>query len=190
MGVKPEKKGIRALGIAECFRPGTAKSTLAGIVIRSDLIIDGFTFGETTITGDDATQTITNMHKHLNRNDINIILIGGAVLSLYNIIDIDQIHKETGVQTISITHKETQGLEDRIKHHFPDTWQQKLKAYQNLGTREKITLKTGYHLYARSAGIDPETAKKLLDKFTLQGAIPEPIRLAKLLAKAHLDGTS
>ena len=41
-----EKRGIRALGIAESFRKTSAYSTLAGIVMRRDLEIDGMVFGE------------------------------------------------------------------------------------------------------------------------------------------------
>ena len=40
-----EMKGIRVLGIAESFRKTNACSTLAGIVMRRDLVIDGMVFG-------------------------------------------------------------------------------------------------------------------------------------------------
>ena len=43
------KKAIRALGIAESFRKEDRYSTLAGVVMRSDLIIDGFVFGRSPI---------------------------------------------------------------------------------------------------------------------------------------------
>ncbi len=44
-----EKRGIRVLGIAESFRKTSACSTLAGIAMRRDLIIDGMVFGNVTI---------------------------------------------------------------------------------------------------------------------------------------------
>ena len=52
--------------------------------MRSDLIIDGFVFGSATLEGDDATDSILDMYRRLNRNDINVIIICGAVISLYN----------------------------------------------------------------------------------------------------------
>ena len=53
-----EKKGIRVLGIAEIFRKTSTCSTLAGIVMRRDLIIYGIVFGNATIEGNDSTQNI------------------------------------------------------------------------------------------------------------------------------------
>ncbi|MRN62297.1 MAG: DUF99 family protein, partial [Nitrosopumilales archaeon] len=53
-----EKKGIRVFGIAESFKKSCATSTLAGIVMRRDLIIDGMVFGTVTIRGNDSTQNI------------------------------------------------------------------------------------------------------------------------------------
>ena len=53
-----EKRGIRVLGIAESFRKTSTCSTLAGTVMRRDLIIDGFVFGNATIEGNDSTQNI------------------------------------------------------------------------------------------------------------------------------------
>jgi Uncharacterized conserved protein len=63
-----------------------------------------------------------------------------------------------------------------IKHHFPQSWQQKIQQYYKIGGRKKVVLKTGSTLYIRTAGVDDKQAVQILDKFTLQGAIPEPVR--------------
>ena len=82
-----EKKGIRVLGIAESFKKTRTCSTLAGIVMRRDLIIDGMVFGNATIEGNDSTQNILSMYRSLKRNDINCIMLDGLIISMYNIID-------------------------------------------------------------------------------------------------------
>ncbi|MGQ9719606.1 MAG: endonuclease dU [Nitrososphaerales archaeon] len=187
MHVHVEKKGIRALGIAESFKKGQSKrSILAGIVMRSDMIVDGFIFGSAEIGGDDTTDEIANMFQRLNRNDINVIILGGSVISMYNIIDIDSLGAKTNTPVISVTFGESEGLEPHIKHHFPDSWEKKLLAYKKLGGRDAIKLHTNYTVYVRPYGISLETSKRILDKFTIQGAIPEPIRLARLLARAKI----
>lgn len=188
MKVHVNKKGIRALGIAESFRKGDVKkSILAGVVMRSDLIIDGFVFGFATLGGDDATDQIIKMFEKLERNDINVIMLGGAVISLYNIIDIDKIYQYTNTPIICLTFEESKGLEPHIKHHFPQNWEKKLEAYKKLGNRVLITLKTGHNLYVRALGITLKDAEIILNKFTLQGSIPEPIKVARLLARARLE---
>ncbi len=53
MGFHTEKRGIRVLAIAESFKKTGAYSTLAELVMRRDLIIDGIVFGNVTIEGND-----------------------------------------------------------------------------------------------------------------------------------------
>jgi len=186
--VRLEKKGIRAFGVSESFRKGFGRrSILGGVVMRSDMIIDGFSFGSPKIGGDDATDEIVSMYRRLNRSDVNVILLGGVVISLYNIVDIDRVGEETGTPVICVTFEESEGLEPHIKRHFPRGWRRKLEAYRRLGSRERIRLKTGYEVYVRTSGLDVDQARRTLNKFTLQGAVPEPLRLARLMAKAKLS---
>lgn len=184
MRIKIEKSGIRALGIAESFRGDKGTSLLAGVVMRSDLIIDGFSFGSSTIQGNDATEAIIGMHNILGRNDINVIMVNGAIISLYNIIDVDRVNEITSTPVICVTFKESRSLTSNIMRRFGKEAGQKLELYRKLGKREKIQLKTGYRVFLRTAGIDIKMSTKVLDKFTLQGAVPEPLRVARLLAKA------
>ncbi|NMA11510.1 MAG: DUF99 family protein, partial [Methanomicrobiales archaeon] len=46
------KSGLRALGIAESYA-GREQSTLAGVVMRKDLRIDGVAFARVTVGGSD-----------------------------------------------------------------------------------------------------------------------------------------
>lgn len=184
--VHPEKKGMRVLGIAESFKKYNKKSTLAGVVMRRDLIIDGMAYGFATIEGDDATDSIISIHRLLAREDINCILLDGLVISMYNIIDGNRVAKETDLPVIAITFEDSSGLEDSIRHHFDD-WQEKVEQYQRLGKREQVILKTGKNLFIRCWGLDQKIAYNILDSFTLQGSIPEPIRIAKLAARSHAN---
>ncbi len=189
MRVKASKKAIRALGVAESFRKGSAKAFLAGVVMRSDFIIDGFAINRTTISGDDATDSIIALYSSLGRRDINLIMIGGTVISMYNIIDVNRVFQETGRPVIAVTYRPSQGIEDAIKKHFPDDWERKLEAYRRLGPRSEVKLKNGFKVFVRSIGIDDYDSKLVLNRFTFFGRIPEPIRVARLLARSllHLE---
>ena len=181
-----EKKGIRGLAIAESFSQDSKKSVLSGIVMSTDLIIDGFVMGHSTVGGDDATDTVLSMYKKLARPDVSFLLISGIVISLYNIVDLKRISEETELPVIGVTYEESEGIEDAIKHHFPDSYESKISEYSNLGPREKITLHTSYDLYIRNEGCTLLEVKQLLDKITLQGSIPEPLRISQLLANTLL----
>lgn len=174
------------LGIAESFKKSGKKSTLAGIVMRRDLVIDGIVFGSATIEGDDATESITSMYRSLARDDINCIMLDGLVISMYNIIDGERVLQETRLPVLAITFEDSRGLEDSIKHHFTN-WKYKLEQYQKLGEREKVKLKTGKDIFIRCWGLTRRRAIAILNSFTLQGSVPEPIRVAKIAARSHAN---
>ena len=181
-----EKKGIRGLSIAESFTQNSKKSVLVGIVMRRDLVIDGFVFGKTTISGNDATDEILQMYEKLNRFDVSYLLISGVIISLYNIVDIKKIHEKLKIPVIAITYNDSSGIEGALKHHFKDKAKPKIEEYQKLEERTKIKLKTNYEVYTRTEGCTFSEAKNLLNELTLQGSIPEPIRVAQLLARTIL----
>jgi len=178
------------MGVAESFRQEQRWSVLAGVVMRSDFVIDGAGMERTSVGGDDATSSIARLFRKFRRNDINLIIVSGAILSLYNIIDVDLLSKKTKLPVVCLTYKETAGIEDSIRRHFPEGAEKKLVAYSKLGKRVGLELHTGYRVYVRTAGIEPGSAKPVLDLFTLQGSIPEPVRVAKLLARSLLAARS
>ena len=179
------KKAVRALGIAESFVKGVNKrSVLAGVVTRTDGIIDGFTFSTATVGGMDATEKIIEMYQHLEREDINLLLLNGCIISWYNVIDLHKISDETHRPLICVTYEESEGLEKFFIELFPEDWQSRVEVYQENGLRTPINLDTGHTIYARFINIKLEETKVILNKFTLQGSIPEPLRVARLIARA------
>ena len=181
-----EKKGLRGLAIAESFRQDDKVSHLAGVVMRRDFIIDGFVFGQSTIEGNDATDSILQMHQKLDRDDISFVIISGLIISMYNIVDIKKIWINLKIPVIGVTYENSKGIEDAIKRHFPDSYKSKIEEYNKLGQRTKIHLHTGHDLYVRIEGCTIDETKNLLNAFTLQGAVPEPLRVAQMLAKTRL----
>jgi uncharacterized protein len=180
-----EKKAIRALGVAESFKKDQPISTLAGVVMRSDLVIDGFGAGTLKVSGSDATASVIKLFRGLKRNDVNAVMISGSILSLYNVLDIDAIYEALAVPVIALSfNKAVSDLAANISSRFPEKIaKSKIELLEKLGAADKIRLKTGYEVFVRRAGISENISNRLLDKFTLQGAIPEPIRVARLLAK-------
>jgi len=182
-----EKKGLRCLAISESFRQNSVKSILSGLVMRNDFVIDGFVFGSASIGGDDATDQILQMYNELHRSDINYLLISGLIISMYNIIDIKKLSNSLHLPVIGITYNESDGIENSIKHHFPNSFNYKLEKYRNLGPREKITLHTFHDIFVRYEMCSLFQVNKLLNKITLHGSIPEPVRISRLLANTLMQ---
>ena len=189
MTVRYFKKGIRALGIAECFRKGSSrKSVLAGVVMRADLLVDGFSFSVATVGGLDATDAVLRLYERLGRKDVNVVMLNGCVISWYNVIDLNEVAERTGKPLICVTYEPSPGLEEYFKRYFPTDWEERLAIYERNGPRKAVELRTGHRVFIRAIGMDEDEAKRVLDKFTLHGSVPEPLRLARLLARAVLSG--
>ena len=189
MKVHAFKKGVRALGVSESFvKHVSERSVLAGVVVRADLIVDGFSFATTTVGGMDATDSVIKVYENLARRDINIVILNGCVISWYNVIDLNRVSNTLGLPLICVTYEESPGIEAYFKEYFPKDWQERVKMYHENGSREQLTLHTGNRIFVRLFGIDREDAKTILNKFTLNGAIPEPLRMARLLARAVMHG--
>ncbi|MFQ5497545.1 MAG: DUF99 family protein [Nitrosopumilus sp.] len=182
-----EKKGLRGLVIAESFKPNSIKSIFSGIVMRRDFVIDDFIFGSATLEGDDATDTILSMYEALHRPDISYVLISGLIVSMYNIIDIRKLFDVIQIPIIGVSYNDSEGIEDSLKHHFPNSSESKIQAYQQLGRREKITLNTSHEIFVRLEGCEINDVKHLLDGLTLHGSVPEPVRVSQLLARKLLE---
>lgn len=182
-----EKKGLRGLAIAESFRQNSDRSILSGIIMRKDFVIDGFIFGSTALEGNDATEQILHMYDEIDRSDISYLILSGLIISMYNIVDIKKIHDSLHLPVIGITYNESAGIEDAIKHHFPKSFESKINEYKKLGKRERITLHTSHDLFVRYEGCTIYEVKQLLNELTLQGSIPEPLRVSQLLANALLQ---
>jgi len=178
------KKGIRALGIAESYS-GREQSVICGVAMRKDLRIDGVVFGTVTVGGTDATASILSLVKKLERSDINILLLGGCVISWYNIIDPLLLFQELSLPVICVTYEASEGLEADIEQHFPGDFE-RISKYLSLGERLPVILKTGRTIFIRSWGITDSDAGKICDDFTFDGKIPEPVRVARLSARAFM----
>lgn len=176
------KKGLRILGIAESFS-GREYSTLAGVVMRKDLRIEGFAVGSVRVGGMDATDTILAMIRDLKRRDLNAIMLSGCVIAWFNIIDPERIFSETGIPVIGVSYEESGGLDDEIRTHFPED-SARLEAYRRLGDRQAVPMHTGQTLFIRAWGISCEDAARLCSDLLLEGGIPEPVRVARLCARA------
>ncbi len=187
----PFKKAFRVLGIAESFKEDSSgRALLAGVVMRADGIIDGFSFGTCTLKGMDSTEAIIEMFRSLNRNDINLIMLNGCIISLFNIIDLNMVSRTTDLPLICVTYYPSEGVSENIKRRFPDDWEKRLSVYEANGPREEVKIWTNHIIYIRRIGVTLSDAKAILNKLTMSGKIPEPLRIAKLLARTLNDYVS
>ena len=182
------KSGVRVLAIAESFDREDEKSIVAGIVMRGDVRIDGFGICKPSVGGTDATSSLISLFERLERPDIRAWMLGGSVIAWFNIIDIVELYETTKVPVVCVSYNPSEGIEKYVKEYFPADWEQRLQIMERAGPRMEATLKTGHQVYLNVSGLSKTRAKQLVDQFTLDGRIPEPIRVARIEAAGlHRD---
>lgn len=178
------KPGQRALGVAESYARGAATSTLAGVVVRGDRVVDGVALNTCTVGGTDVTESASELVSRLGREDVRYVLVSGIALAWYNILDPEQLAATVDRPVIVVTYEASDGLEDALKSEFGGAKQaDRLDRYRALPKRHRITV-NGQPRFIRVAGIDPERATTIVRAYTPEGGRPEPLRVAQLVAHA------
>jgi endonuclease V-like protein UPF0215 family len=189
------KSGTRALGIAESYRDD--RSTLAGCVVRADRVVDGITLATCAVGGTDATSTVLDLFDRLAREDIQYLLVAGIAPAWFNILDLHRLHDETGLPTLSVSFEASEGLGGSIRDAFTGSDRsRRLETYRAQPPRRPVDVGEET-LFVRNVGVADERATEVVRAFTPEGSRPEPVRVARLAARAgdefrrlsHTDGS-
>lgn len=176
------KAGVRALGVAESYRGET--STLAGAVVRADRVVDDFSFDRCTVGGRDATEVVISLYEDLGREDVQYILLAGIAPAWFNLFDLHALHEGTDRPVLSVSFEESDGLASAIREQFDGearAW--RLENYGDQPDRQPVALDDDT-VYVRSVGIADSEAAEVVRAFTPAGGRPEPLRVARLAARA------
>jgi endonuclease V-like protein UPF0215 family len=182
--IKTWKTGTRVLGVAESFQKTDKRSIVAGVVMRGDLRIDGAGFCHPKVGGTDATDELVSMFNRIDRMDIRAWLLGGSIISWFNFVDLDRLAELTGIPVTCVSYNPSDGIEEYIKEYFPEDWKSRLEILNRIGERKLVPLSDGFSVYLSASGLDIQRALKLVDMFTIDGRVPEPIRVARILSAA------
>jgi endonuclease V-like protein UPF0215 family len=179
------KAGVRALGVAESYRDD--RSTLAGAVVRASRVVDGFAFGTCTVGGTDVTAAIETLYEDLDREDVRYLLVSGIAPAWFNVVDLRRLHEHLDCPVLSVTYEDSDGLEPALRETFDgDALAERLATYERQPPRRALSV-DGETLFVRSLGLDDGTAEDVVRGFTPEGGRPEPLRVARLAARAADD---
>ncbi|MFD1562980.1 DUF99 family protein [Haloarchaeobius amylolyticus] len=178
------KSGVRALGIAESYRGDRGRSTLAGAVVRADRVCDGLAYSSCRIGGTDATDAVLGLLDDLERPDIRYVLLGAVAPAWYNLLDLSRIHETAERPVIAVTFEASDGLAAGLREAFsgPEL-EARLETYRALPERRELSLDSDT-VYVRAVGLESDEAAEIVRAFTPAGGRPEPIRVARLAARA------
>ncbi|MFC1704912.1 DUF99 family protein [Nanoarchaeota archaeon] len=181
------KKEIRVLGIDDApfdkFKKGDV--LVVGTMFRGGQWIDGILSTKITVDGTNSTSKLVKMiNKSKFKPQLQCIILDGIAFGGFNIVDIQELNKKTKIPVLVVIRRmpDFKKIEATLK---------KLKK----ASRYKLIEKAGKvhkvgKIYIQIAGLTLEHAKQILKVTCTHSLLPEPIRVAHLIASGIVTGES
>ena len=185
------KKEIRLLGIDDSpFTFNDKYSDIIGVVMRGGTYIEGVLKERISIDGNDATDICKKMIENTRHKlQLKTVLLDGVALGGFNIVDIEELFNITKIPIITITRDKPdfEKIKIALQKNFDD-WEIRW----NLLSKGKIhKIKTRHNpIYVKCVGLSIDETKEIIKLSTIRGVIPEPIRMAHLIASGITRGES
>ncbi|HNW38551.1 MAG TPA: DUF99 family protein [Methanosarcina vacuolata] len=184
--IKPE---IRILGIDDSALL-TEKVMIVGAVFRGGDWIDGVLRSEITKDGLDATEVICNMiKKSKHYGQIRTVILDGITYGGFNVVDIQTLYRETGIPVVVVmrSYPDFEKIKSALK--YLQDGEERWTIIKRAGKIERIPGEKS-SIYIQRAGIGMETVKKIIRLTSIRSNIPEPLRVAHLIATGIILGES
>lgn len=185
------KSHVRVLGIDDSpFTFQTRRALVVGVVSRLPTYIEGIMRTEVEVDGNDANDAILAMiERSRYREQLRLIMFDGIAVGGFNVIDIDRLHGALGIPCATITRDlpDMERMEKALRKYFPDS-ERRLEIIRRnplykVGPRRRP-------IFAAVKGMDIETLESIMAECTVQGRLPEPLRIAHLISSAMILGES
>ncbi len=188
MIMKPQS---RVLGIDDApFHFSDESTHVICAVVRIPQYLEAVMVGTVSVDGSDANDVLLRILGDSRYTEgLSLILVDGVALGGFNVVDIDLLHRELGIPIVTVTRDQPDvpAMVQALRKKFDD-WARRAEII----TRNKLEkISTGHKpIFVTSAGISGAELKEAIELSTVRGALPEPIRVAHLIATAIAKGES
>jgi endonuclease V-like protein UPF0215 family len=178
------KQGIRALGVDDSPFVRTQKRVLVVGAIYRDDVLEGVLSTHVERDGFDATENIAAMVKKSKFcRQLHAVFLNGIMLAGFNVVDIKRLSNALRIPVIAVVRRKPDM--DAVKKALSN-----LPGYgRKLHLLENDVRKFG-STYLQTAGAPHERAHALAAHFSTHGNIPEPLRIAHMIAGGIVRGAS
>ena len=181
------KNEIRVIGIDDSpFNKFKDKKVLVvGVVMRGGLYVDGVLSTKVSVDGNDSTKKIINMiNKSKFKPQLQCIFLDGIAVGGFNVVDVLELNKKTNLPVIVVirTNPDIQKIKNTL---LKINKKEKIKLIEQAGKAIQIK-----NIFVQTAGIKIEKAREILNIVCTRSLIPEPLRLAHIIAAGIVVGES
>ena len=178
---------MRVIGIDDSpfNKFGKGNVLIVGTVFRGGSFLDGVLSTKVSIDGDNSTKKIIEMiNKCKFKPQLQCIFLDGIAVAGFNVIDVKELNKKTKIPVIVIIRRKP-NIENIKKTLARIGKKNKIKLIEKAGSVVKIG-----EIYIQLTGLSVEKAKGILKIVCTRSLIPEPVRIAHLIASGVTHGES
>jgi endonuclease V-like protein UPF0215 family len=157
-------------------------------VLFKGFLFENIYLTDVTIDGLDSTDSIYSLIKNVT---FDFLFLSGITFAGFNVVDVKTLNKLLDKPIIVIITEKPRNfaIKNALKQHFQD-WIKRWGLIEALKPIYPLQTNKNYKpIYFEIEGMDFKNASKLLLSCTVQGRIPEPIRVANILAKELTSDT-
>ena len=181
------KKEIRVIGIDDSpFNKFKDKKILiVGVVMRGGTWVDGILSTKVTVDGNDSTRKIVEIiNKCKFKPQLQRIFLNGIAVAGFNVVDLKELHKKTKLPIIVIIRKNPD-LNNIKKTLIQINKEDKIKLIEKAGNVFRVD-----DIFVQLTGISLVGTKTILKIVCTRSNVPEPLRLAHIIASGIVLGES
>ena len=190
------KKQIRILGIDDGhFRRGVSEDVLVvGVVFRGADYLDVVLSTRVEVDGMDATlKLIKLINESRTKEQLRFVMLDGITLGGFNVANINSIYNQTKVPVIVFMREQPdmRAIKNALLH-FEDG-ELRFDVLEKAGKIHECEIAnkaTKGKVFFQIAGTDEKTAKEVLKLTCKNALVPEPLRVAHLVAQGIVFGES
>jgi uncharacterized protein len=181
------KPHLRVIGLDDGpFVRSARRAALVGIVFSSPNYVEGIVRTTVTIDGTDATDRILAMLEGSPFLDgVRAVLLDGIAVGGFNLVDLDRLHARLQRPIVTVTrHPPDFGaIRAALRKYFPRDAAARwglVRAHALF----RLPMPEGNPLRVSAVGCTHAEAGAIVRRTTVRGNLPEPLRLARLVARA------
>ena len=181
--IKPE---IRVLGVDDGkFVPHTNTQVLVvGIVFRGGYWLEGLMRTTISVDGLDATDNIASMiNSSSHCKQLQVIMLNGITFAGFNVVDIKMLNKATGIPVVTVTREKPDLDKIHVALKNLPAGELRWRIINEAGAPSELeTRNSGAKIYVQTVGIRKDDAERIIRLTSTRSSIPEPLRVAHIIA--------
>ena len=161
------------------------KSLLAAVKLKGSTI-EEILVGKVAVDGLDATPVLIKL---LDGKHFDVIFLSGVSFAGFNLIDAEAVFNFFGKPVIVVAERKPDNFAFKraLRLHFND-WAERWRIVKKLGKLYKVRiLPYESPVFFEAVGVDHVKARRMIRGFSFFGKVPEPLRVAGLIARGLSD---